>query len=302
MPLLVVSGYPSSGKSTIVAKILEHLTSKQKKVVVVTDDECTTFSRSDYNDARKEKDLRSFVRSAVQKYLNKDTVVICDSLNYIKGYRYELFCVAKGCKTTYAVLQITPPEVVCEWLNTQKEEHQRYPAGKIADLLMRYEKPDPRNRWDSQLFEIKIGSAERSMPDISNNDDMGVDLEYPSPKYAEIPLDEIYQWLCEGKELSENLSTQSQPLAPTNFLHDLDRVTQDVVSTISEAQRSAAVGQNIVIPQAEAGSNELKIGKIRSVAELTRLRRQFISFSKTNPINDKAKIASLFVNFLNSTT
>ena len=35
------------------------------------------------------------------------------------------------------------------------------------------------------------------MPDISNNDDMSVDLEYPSPKYAEIPLNEIYQWLCE---------------------------------------------------------------------------------------------------------
>ena len=108
-----------------------------------------------------------------------------------------------------------------------------------------------------------------------------VPLLFPVLKY-------IY---LQGKELSENLSTQSQPLAPTNFLHDLDRVTQvkiqiiflskllfwnlyfqDVVSTISEAQRSAVVGQNIVIPQAEAGSNEV----IFQILKRTKVGRRFI--------------------------
>jgi protein KTI12 len=27
--------------------------------------------------------------------MNKDTIVILDSLNYIKGFRYQLYCAAK---------------------------------------------------------------------------------------------------------------------------------------------------------------------------------------------------------------
>ena len=38
----------------------------------------------------KEKDLRGLLRSEVDRLLTKDNLVILDSLNYIKGFRYEL--------------------------------------------------------------------------------------------------------------------------------------------------------------------------------------------------------------------
>lgn len=46
-------------------------------------------------DSRSEKPARSTIITAVQRNMNKDTVVILDSLNYIKGFRYQLYCAAK---------------------------------------------------------------------------------------------------------------------------------------------------------------------------------------------------------------
>lgn len=31
----------------------------------------------------------------MQRVLTKDTIVIVDGLNYIKGYRYQMYCVAR---------------------------------------------------------------------------------------------------------------------------------------------------------------------------------------------------------------
>ncbi|PIO66520.1 hypothetical protein TELCIR_11765 [Teladorsagia circumcincta] len=71
----------------------------------------------------------------------------------------------------------------------------RYKDSTITDLVMRYEKPDPRNRWDSPLYEIKIGRSERNPEEAP--DDMGIDLEHPSPKFVDLPLSDIYSWMCE---------------------------------------------------------------------------------------------------------
>lgn len=32
------------------------------------------------------------------------TIVIADSMNYIKGFRYQMYCIAREQKTTYCVL------------------------------------------------------------------------------------------------------------------------------------------------------------------------------------------------------
>ncbi|KAK6747423.1 hypothetical protein RB195_000551 [Necator americanus] len=299
MPLLVVTGHPSCGKSTIVQRVREYFTVEGKEVVIIGDDDDSLLSRDDYNNASKEKEHRSFLRSSVQKSLNQNTVVICDALNYIKGYRYELFLIAKLCKTTYAVLYCHASADTCVWLNQKKEELHRYKEDTIHELIARYEKPDQRNRWDSPLFDVNVGKSERNHTE-SVPDDMNVDLEHPSPKFVELPLSDIFKWLCEGTALVENQSTQNPPLAPINFLYELDRVTQDVVNAVMEGQRNTPVGHYIVISAHQPVENKVMIRKYRTLAVLTRLRRQFISMSKSNPIDSKSKLASLFVHYLNS--
>jgi protein KTI12 len=49
---------------------------------------------------------RGFLKSNVEKELSKEKVIIFDSLNYIKGYRYEMYCLARAVKTTNCVVQL----------------------------------------------------------------------------------------------------------------------------------------------------------------------------------------------------
>ena len=44
--------------------------------------------------------------SSVERLLNKDTVVIADAMNYIKGFRYQLYCVAKSLRTPHCIVII----------------------------------------------------------------------------------------------------------------------------------------------------------------------------------------------------
>jgi len=55
------------------------------------------FVKSDYyKDPQMEKILRASLKSNVEKLIDKNRVVIIDSLNYIKGFRYELYCLARN--------------------------------------------------------------------------------------------------------------------------------------------------------------------------------------------------------------
>lgn len=303
MPLIIVTGHPSSGKSTIVTRLVQKFVECGKDApLVIRDEAYGGFRRENYEFAQKEKDLRSWIRSEIQQNLTKNRVVICDGLNYIKGYRYELFLAAKMSKTTYCVIQCSPPADTCHWLNDQKPEvDQKYPREIIDQLIMRYERPDTKFRWEKPLFEVKIGKSERAPPTADiDNDDMTIDLEHSAPRYANIFDDEIVEWICNGTELTENQSTQTVPLAPTNFLHELDRSTQDVVTVLLTAQRTAQRGQLLMIPGAADGRNTVRFMKLRTLPELNRLRHQFVNMSKKAPQTDRERIITGFVDFLNS--
>ena len=56
---------------------------------------------SDFN---QEKILRASLKSNVEKYIDQQRVVILDWMNYIKGYRYELYCLARNAMTTLCVV------------------------------------------------------------------------------------------------------------------------------------------------------------------------------------------------------
>uniref|UniRef100_A0A183GMJ8 Protein KTI12 homolog n=1 Tax=Heligmosomoides polygyrus TaxID=6339 RepID=A0A183GMJ8_HELPZ len=184
-------------------------------------------------------------------------------LNYIERHRYELFLVAKQCKTTFAVLYCHAKESTCKWLNKQKEEGTRYKGATISVLISRYEKPDPRNRWDSPLYKVEVGKSEKPSS-VDAPEDMNVDLEHRSPNFVDIPLTDIFSWMC-------------------------------------ERQKSIGDGQHILVTAAESGDDKVLVKRHRTLAEeLKRLRRQFINISKSNPVESRAKVASLFIHYLNS--
>lgn len=56
-------------------------------------------------DANDEKQARATIMAAVERLLTKDVTVVLDWLNYIKGWRYQVFCVAKTCSTPVALVR-----------------------------------------------------------------------------------------------------------------------------------------------------------------------------------------------------
>ncbi len=85
--------------------------------VVVLSEELLGFSKAEYlSDPNKEKMLRASLRSNVEKMLDPKRIVILDSMNYIKGFRYELYCLVRSSQTTLCVVFCdTEPEVALKF-------------------------------------------------------------------------------------------------------------------------------------------------------------------------------------------
>ena len=272
MPLVVMCGLPCSGKTQRAEELASFLMKQcpGREVHLVKDDFSTTPINTCYTSSRDEKMARGQLKSSAERLLSQDAFVLLDSLNYIKGFRYELFCVAKHLKSTHCVVLCdTPCETAKEW-NSKRGESERYSEELFDALVMRFEPPDSQNRWDHPLFTL-----------------------YPDDP---IPSQAILDTLIHRKPPPPNQSTQSQPLSATNFLHELDRRTQEIISSLLNAQRTSVVGEHVAV----SGTTEkVRLTKNLTMAELRRLRRQFIAYIKLHPVDDHERIATLFVQFLN---
>ena len=77
--------------------------SRNLKVVHIND-QSLGLNRNVYREAKTEKDARAVEISAVKRVLGRNSIVIADGLNYIKGFRYQLYCDAKAVQTPSCVV------------------------------------------------------------------------------------------------------------------------------------------------------------------------------------------------------
>jgi protein KTI12 len=56
-------------------------------------------------DSKCEKNARGSLKSFTERNTTSQTWVIADSLNYIKGYRFELFCIARAAGTSHCCVR-----------------------------------------------------------------------------------------------------------------------------------------------------------------------------------------------------
>ncbi|KAJ3034832.1 kti12, chromatin associated [Rhizophlyctis rosea] len=290
MPLITMCGIPCSGKTTraveLARQLEEHIAEHaaefaEKKVtvrptVVVLNDESLNIDKNvAYTDANEEKKARGALISAVERHLSRETVVVCDGMNYIKGFRYQLYCVARALGTPHCVVYCGTSIDVAQSHHASLPASQTYPADTFANLASRFEEPDARNRWDSPLFTVLSTDATAPLiPDLAS----AVILRKPPPP---------------------NLSTVVKPLTETNYLHDMDRATQDIVDAVLEAQKNGAgPGTGVEVPK-----TTMKVvlpGRNVTMSELRRLRRQYTNLNKMHTQLDLGKVAEAFAEYLNA--
>ncbi|KAI5967691.1 KTI12 [Candida margitis] len=280
MPLVIFAGFPSSGKTTWATElrnVLEERINAAKQssepgynyTITYHSDQTLGIGHDTYEDSNQEKLARGSQISAVKRDISKNNIVILDSMAYIKGFRYQLYCESKGMATPHCVIQVTAPIEQClEW-NAKLSQEDQWKPELMKQLSMRYEEPNRNTRWDSPLFEVLSGEPDEKLP-----------------------IDDIWNALVLKNAPTPNAATTIQSTSNNSFLQELDRKTHEVVSQILQQQQltngAVAVNEYVV---------EIPTGTV-STAQLQRIRRSFISLNRMRTI-EVDRIVPLFVEYIN---
>ncbi|KAJ9638815.1 kti12, chromatin associated [Coniosporium tulheliwenetii] len=290
MPLIVISGYPSSGKTYRASQLNTFFNEKirsssdpriQRLKVHHINNQTLGLSRDVYHTARAEKDARAAESSAVKRFLTRDDIIIADGLNYIKGFRYQLYCEAKAVQTPSCVVHVGTPADKCRAINNElladSQKDGGYTEEDFENLVFRFEEPNGMTRWDSPLFTVLY------------------DDETP-------PFEQIWDAMVgsdgKAKVVRPNQATVLKPATEQNYLYELDKTTSDILTQIMSWQKDhpGEGGGEVAIPDVDRVI-ELPASPT-TLPQLQRLRRAFISLNRQHSLS-KSRIKDLFVDYLN---
>eukprot|EP00605_Chrysophyceae_sp_TOSAG23-4_P000856 GSChrysophyteH1.ASY1.ANO1.947.1 assembled CDS len=275
MPLAIITGHPCSGKTKYVSDLVHYLSETHDCEVVVVNEESLNISKAaGYSSSTAEKVTRAALKSAVDHSLSSAAWVVVDSLNYIKGFRYELHCLARTVKSTQCTIWITSDEHDSDDWSTARNElgQDNYPREILVDLRRRFEPPNERNRWDRPLIRVK-NAAESSS------------------------FERVYQALSATTSAQPNSSTVAAPHGGANMLYELDRVSQEIVQAVS-AHLTGPEGQAGAPMRLPTYDRSFQVHRTVSLAELQRHRLQFVRLNSKHPPNNAVQIGAMFIDFL----
>ncbi|KAI9040707.1 putative RNA polymerase II Elongator complex associated protein Kti12 [Aspergillus affinis] len=186
MPLIILTGFPCSGlthRAQQLASALESIqttlpASKPRyKINVVSTHDASSHPRTVYDRARTEKEARGVAYTRAKRLLGKDSFVILDGMNYIKGYRStSAHPFRNASRTNEARIhrqeehsnKIDPNEVPNDEsaTTTTTDTTEPYPPELLQNLIFRYEEPSTHSRWDKPLFTVPWADVEPPVADI----------------------------------------------------------------------------------------------------------------------------------------
>jgi len=238
--------------------------------------------------------------AAVKKVLSDGDIVILDGLNYIKGWRYQLHCEAKAMRTGCCVVHVGTPIETSREINEKrlsskqhkdseatdtardeedrKEEHvddgEPYSPECWENLVFRYEEPNASARWDSPLYTVLYD-----------------DPEPPGPAIWDTVISPTA-----GQKVRSNAATVLKPVAKEDYLHELDKKTQEILGKLLDWQKDHPGEEGGIV---DVGGMEVQLpGKVIGLPALQRLRRQFIGLNRGTPLPEKRTRES-FIGYLN---
>jgi protein KTI12 len=314
--LIILTGYPTSGKTYRAQELQTYITTRISSFpsthpssslrVHLISDHTLSIPRTVYNLESKEshersnnaseKDARATIYAAVKRVLSSKDIVILDGANYIKGWRYQLYCEAKAVRTPHCIVHIGTPVSQargvndgrlaggneCEVNGEVREEDRPYDSECWENLVYRYEEPNAMARWDSPLFTVLWDDE---MPPCGAIWDAVVGSEADGGK----------------KMVRPNQATVLKVASSEDYLYELDRNTQGILNRILEWAKDhpGECGGQVSV---EVGSSKESIVELPAnpigLPALQRLRRQFISMNRQNAVSVK-RIQESFVAYLN---
>ncbi|KTB21170.1 Protein KTI12 [Nakaseomyces glabratus] len=309
MPLVLMCGFPLSGKSTVARELAGYLREKGANVVVHSDETLGHKGREtreeDYNDTHAERKLRNEIMSAVRRDLSRSTIVIVDSLNYIKGFRYQLHCECKNSNTGFMLVHCMATYADILKRDENGEESPRWGKELLDQLIQRFEEPDASNRWDSPMATVV--SPETLLPTHKQLVDqvlLGISDKSSSRNGSPSP--------GPMNRLSQNNPTLLKAATGADFVRLLDaKLTETVRIIVRECQAAQAIGgpQRIIVSEDVRDINDDRClfldipvdAPQLTLPRLNRLKRQFVQMNKNLRDVDLERAAPLFVAYIGQT-
>ncbi|KXS20251.1 chromatin associated protein KTI12 [Gonapodya prolifera JEL478] len=217
MPLLMMCGLPCSGKTTraLQIKALLEEAGEGWTVDIVNDESLGIRKQEGFKSPNAEKPTRATQFSTLERQLTSDPrrILISDSMNYVKGFRYQMHTLAKNHSIPTAVVWCATDQPTCTQWDSSREAG--YGEEILTSLAIRFEEPDGRARWDSPLITI--------LP----SDELHPVSEDPEGSFAR-----IVRAIAGGKAVKPNLAVVKKQAPDSTLLPLLDRATTSVISSI----------------------------------------------------------------------
>ena len=141
----------------------------------------------------------------MKRALSKEAIVIADGLNYIKGYRYQLWCEAKAAGTRCCVVHVAASEDECRGWNNQRVRWQNGTAEEEVPCVERTTEEDEQATRPPGYGELQPEShtaiyGDRVVP-RSRSRSSSLDIQLDDPPAAP-SLKSLYLPVAHGEEVS----------------------------------------------------------------------------------------------------
>ncbi|KAJ1335434.1 protein KTI12 [Microdochium nivale] len=309
MPLIIVTGFPTSGKSTRAKQLYHYLeqridastqsdattTNPPRYRLHLISDQTLSIHRSVYDLSTvpvhvrsanaSEKDARATIYGAVKRVLSDKDIVILDGLNYIKGWRYQLHCEAKAVRTPSCILQIGCSKDKSKEVNDARlsRQSEQLTAGvEVSNGATDPEGPYAPGNWENLIFRY-----EEPNPMTRWDSPLFPLIWEDDTEQASKVFEQLWDAIAgDGRKIIKpnQATVQRSRDAGGDYLYVLDRETQDVVKRILD-QQSDEGGDEIRIPlsgdnNTEALIIELPAGKKVGLPQLQRFRRAYLALNR----------------------
>lgn len=292
MPLVVVCGRPLGGKTVRAYALAAQLRAQGHRVVVVSDS-ALRGAGADIDEGH-----RAQLRAGVERALAAPaTVCVCDAANEVRGFRYELYCLAKARATPMCTLLCDVAPARADARNAAAAPPaQRVPADALVCLRRRFEAPNAANRWERPLFVCRDGyedgdddqEADEDSPAVAEFSTAlgaaiargeaaeGVACPSAAVEALRLPLADICAALFEAAAPTPNSATREAAVSTAASVHSLDAATGAVTAALLRAVNDVAFLPGDEVSLAPAAARRIVVARKVGAAELGRLRRQFV--------------------------
>jgi L-seryl-tRNA(Sec) kinase len=159
--LIVLTGLPSSGKTTLAREIAKTLEFDFSMNTIIIESDAIRNMIPSYLEQRfnpkHEPVIRSAMLTLIKHFLQQDYLVINDDMNYYKSMRHDLREIAIEMNVPFAIIYIsTPRKVALSW---NERRGLPIPQDVIEDVYNKFDIPGKDYEWDRPIFTVDLSTV-----------------------------------------------------------------------------------------------------------------------------------------------